>query len=168
MSALRKATSSNGLFIIRGRTLRGTLNSILFILVLATPCFGAEPDSTVVDSAAGRYLAKSAAKAMTRSLLLPGWGQFYNGKRFKGTLIAAAEVGSVVALFVRRDQINNESRPAGQAPKRNFFVLSTIGIVFYSVVDAFVDAHLDDFDWGQLSYGPGRNRKMYLRFHHSF
>lgn len=94
--------------------------------------------------------AKSPTGAMLRSALLPGWGQFYNGKKVKGTLVAAAEVGSVVAFFVRRDQINAEVVPPGQPPKRNFFLFTTIGVVFFSVVDAFVDAHLDGFDWGQL------------------
>ena len=110
---------------------------------------------------------KSPAKAMVRSLLVPGWGQFYNGKKLKGTLVAAAEVGSVVAFFVRRDQINREIRPVGQPPKRNFYLLSTIGIVFYSVVDAFVDAHLDDFDWGQLTYRP-EQRSVVLSLRRSF
>ena len=107
--------------------------------------------------------AKSPTKAMVRSIALPGWGQFYNGKKFKGILVATAEVGSAVAFFVRRDQINKEIRPVGQPPKRNFFLISTLGIVFYSVVDAFVDAHLDGFDWGQLSYEPeGRMLSMYV------
>ncbi len=102
-----------------------------------------------------------------RSLLVPGWGQFYNGKRFKGTFVAVAEISSVVAFFVRRDQINNEVQPVGQPPKRNFFLLSTIGVVFYSVVDAFVDAHLDNFDWGQLAYDP-RNRAVVFRLRRGF
>ena len=111
-----------------------------------------QPDSASVDTL--QATSKSPTTAMIRSLVLPGWGQFYNGKKFKGSLVAAAEVGSVVAFFVRRDQINKEVRPVGEPPKRNFYLLSSIGIVFYSVVDAFVDAHLDDFDWGELTYRP--------------
>jgi hypothetical protein len=122
-------------------------------LVFTTADVGAEPpDST--SAPAVKAVRKSPTKAMIRSLLVPGWGQFYNGKKFKGTFVAAAEIGSAVAFFVRRDQINHEAQLAGQPPKRNFFLLSTLGIVFYSVVDAFVDAHLDDFDWGQLTYHP--------------
>ena len=89
-----------------------------------------------------------------RAKLVPGWGQVYNEKKIKGALVAAAEISSIVAFFMRRDQINSEIVPVGQPPKRNLYLLTTIGIVFYSVVDAFVDAHLDDFDWGQLSYKP--------------
>ena len=60
-----------------------------------------------------------------------------------------------------------EVRPVGQAPKRNFFLLSSLGIVFYSVVDAFVDAHLDGFDWGQLDYKP-ESRTLSLRVSRAF
>ncbi|MBS12157.1 MAG: hypothetical protein CME19_11220 [Gemmatimonadetes bacterium] len=127
--------------------------------------FGEMPDSSKVGS--DEKLKRSPTKAMVRSLVLPGWGQFYSGKKVKGTLVAAAEVGSVVAFFVRRDQINREIRPVGQAPKRNFYLLSTIGIVFYSVVDAFVDAHLDNFDWGELSYSP-TSRAMFFGIRRSF
>jgi hypothetical protein len=112
-------------------------------------------------------VAKSPTKAMARSLALPGWGQFYNGKKFKGTLVAAVEVGSAVAFFIRRYQINKEVEVVGQPPKRNLFLLSTIGVVFYSVVDAFVDAHLDGFDWGQLKYEPER-RVASITLRHTF
>lgn len=123
------------------------------------------PDST--NTAATKQVAKSPTKAMVRSLALPGWGQFYNGKKFKGTLVAVAEVGSAVAFFVRRDQLSKEVSVAGQPPKRNFYLLSTIGVVFYSVVDAFVDAHLDGFDWGQLTYQPER-RTASVTFRRTF
>lgn len=121
----------------------------------------AQPDSPT--KSAPQVKANSPTRAMIRSLALPGWGQFYNGKKLKGSLIAVAEVSSAVAFFVRRDQINDEIPVAGQPPKRNFFLLSTIGVVFYSVVDAFVDAHLDGFDWGQLEYQtPGRKLSLKL------
>ncbi len=66
---------------------------------------------------------------MIRSALIPGGGQFYNEKPVKGILVAAAEIGSVAAFFVRRNQINDEIILPGQAPKRNFFLFSTIGVV---------------------------------------
>ena len=104
---------------------------------------------------------------MIRSLLVPGLGQFYNGKKIKGTLVAVAEIGSVVAFFVRRDQINQEVRQPGETPKRNVYLFTTLGVVFYSVVDAFVDAHLDDFDWGQLEYRPD-SRSVTLKLQRTF
>jgi hypothetical protein len=126
---------------------------ILVVLFLGTaPTYGDVSDSTAVANP--KLVGKSPTKTMIRSLLVPGWGQVYNEKKIKGALVAAAEISSIVAFFVRRDQINSEIVPVGQPPKRNLYLLTTIGIVFYSVVDAFVDAHLDDFDWGQLSYKP--------------
>ena len=91
---------------------------------------------------------------MIRSLVAPGWGQFYNGKKLKGALIATAEVGSAVAFFVRRDQLKDEIRLPGAPPKRNLYLFTTLGVIFYSVIDAFVDAHLDGVDWGDLEVGP--------------
>jgi hypothetical protein len=91
---------------------------------------------------------------MLRSLALPGWGQFYNRRPVKGALIAAAETASAAAFFVRRRQLADEVVPAGQAPKRNLFLLTTIGVLFYSAVDAFVDAHLDGVNWGAVRAGP--------------
>ena len=143
-----------------GRSLKTSFLICAVLLVCAASVHSEESDSTTVQ--VREQEPKSPTKAMARSLMLPGWGQFYNGKRFKGTLIAAAEVGSVVALFIRRDQIDNDVRPLEEPPKRNLFVISTIGIVFYSVVDAFVDAHLDGFDWGQLDYNPSE-RRLFLK-----
>ena len=126
---------------------------VLVVLILGTtPAYGDVPDSSATVNP--KLVGKSPTQAMIRSLLLPGWGQVYNDKKIKGALVATAEISSVVAFFVRRDQISREVVPVGEPPKRNLYLLTTIGIVFYSVVDAFVDAHLDGFDWGQLSYKP--------------
>ena len=144
------------------RVVRSLLSALCVAAFVASGT-DAQSDSTRVEP----QEKKSPTGAMIRSLLVPGWGQFYNGKPIKGTIVAAAEVGSVVAFFVRRDQINSEVRPVGQAPKRNFYLISSLGIVFYSVVDAFVDAHLDEFDWGQLTYRPDQ-RAFVVQLHRTF
>ena len=107
---------------------------------------GAAPDTT--------RQVRSPRRAMLRSLALPGWGQFYNRRVIKGSMIAAAEVGSVAAFFVRRNQINKEWT-ADAPPRRNIYFFTTLGIVFYSMVDAYVDAHLDGVDWGGVEAGVG-------------
>ena len=91
---------------------------------------------------------RSPTGAMLRSLLLPGWGQFYNGRGIKGSLIAAAEVGCAASILL------NGRREPGEQNHRRLFVLSTIGILFYSAVDAYVDAHLDQVDWGAVEVDP--------------
>lgn len=114
------------------------------------PAAAENPDSAAVDSVREGNTARGA---MLRSLALPGWGQFYNRRPIKGSLIAAAQVGSTVAFFVRRDQLNN--RPSVDAtPERNIFLYTTIGLILFSMGDAYVDAHLDQVDWG-APHGSG-------------
>ena len=115
------------------------------------PAEAGEPEKAPFDTT---RQVRSPRRAMLRSLALPGWGQFYNRRVIKGGLIAAAEVGSAGAFFVRRNQINKE-RVVGTPPRRNIYFFSTLGIVFYSMVDAYVDAHLDGVDWGDVEVGPG-------------
>jgi hypothetical protein len=112
------------------------------------------PDSTRVDTAQvdTTVAARSPRGAMLRSMALPGWGQFYNRKYIKGGLFAAAEIGSAVAYFVRRDQIDRET-PPGEARARNVYFFTTIGMVLFSMGDAYVDAHLDAVDWGEIDIG---------------
>ena len=86
--------------------------------------------------------------AVLRSIALPGWGQFYNGKRVKGSIIATAEIASATAWFVRRKQIKDRG-----TQERNLYLFSTIGIVLYSVGDAYVDAHLSRVDWAEVEVG---------------
>ena len=97
--------------------------------------------------------------ALLRSMVLPGWGQFYNGRPIKGSLFAAAEAGSVVAFFVRRNQLNEGTAP-GIEPQRNVYLFSSIGIVLLSMADAYVDAHLDSVDWGEVDLGPGDSGEL--------
>jgi len=110
-------------------------------LVLGSQSAGAADSKT--DSTKS---TRSPRGAMLRSLTLPGWGQFYNGRKIKGSVIAAAELGSVAAYFVRRDQIQRETPPGVTSP-RNVYMFSTIILIFYGVIDAYVDAHLDAVDW---------------------
>lgn len=41
---------------------------------------------------------RTAWKAMSRSLLFPGWGQFYSGRKGMGTLFATVTAGTFIAL----------------------------------------------------------------------
>ena len=97
---------------------------------------------------------RSPKGAMLRSLALPGWGQFYNGRVVKGGIVAAAEVGSAAAFFVRRRRIDREAE-ADATERRNVYFFTTIGAVLYSMIDAYVDAHLDAVDWGGVQVEPG-------------
>ncbi len=101
--------------------------------------------------------------AVLRSIALPGWGQFYNGKRVKGSVIATAEIASAIAWVVRRKQIKDQG-----TQERNLYLFSTIGIVLYSVGDAYVDAHLSRVDWAEVEAGIDENGAAKLRLKFKF
>ena len=115
---------------------------ILALFFASVPSWSAEsqPDSLASD--------RRVRGAVLRSIALPGWGQFYNGKRVKGSIIATVEVASAIAWAVRRKQIKDRG-----TQERNLYLFSTIGIVLYSVGDAYVDAHLSRVDWAEVEVG---------------
>ncbi len=107
---------------------------------------------------------KSPFGALVRSVVFPGGGQFYNKKTLKGSIVFAAESGFLVAAIVewkRRDQHqrNFERLPPSSPNKawefelygyyrdmRNTHLWCVAGIVFFSMLDAYVDAHLYNFE----------------------
>ena len=130
------------------------------MLTWVGPAAAESPDSAAVDSVRD---VRSPRGAMLRSLALPGWGQFYNRRPIKGSLIAAAQVSSTVAFFVRRNQLNN--RPSADATlERNVFLYATIGLILFSMGDAYVDAHLDQVDWGEPHGSGEEGLEFRLRF----
>ncbi len=89
---------------------------------------------------------------MLRSLAVPGWGQLYNGKWFKALLVVAAQ-GTLISLAVYYDGIADDF-PV-QSNEREFY-LDRRNLMFWlmgatkllSMLDAYIDAHLYDFDTG--------------------
>ena len=125
---------------------------ILALFFASGPSWSAESQPDTLSS------HRRVRGAVLRSIALPGWGQFYNGKRVKGSVIATAEVASAIAWVVRRKQIKDRGTPA-----RNLYLFSTIGIVLYSVADAYVDAHLSRVDWAEVEAGIDENGAAKLR-----
>jgi hypothetical protein len=103
------------------------------------------PDS---DSIGVNLRKKNPTGAMLRSLIFPGWGQFYNGKYLKAALAFAVET-SLVATAVYWNQqavkATEDERLFYQHNRNtaNWWLAATILI---SMFDAYVDAHLSDFD----------------------
>ncbi len=126
---------------------------VLAALLSVSPSWAQETETAGADTT--RHV-RSPTGAMLRSLALPGWGQFYNGRAVKGGVIATAEVGSAVAFFV--DRFRN-----GGTSNRNPFLISTFAILFYSVADAYVDAHLDAVVWIDVEDSAQSRMKMKLR-----
>ena len=68
---------------------------------------------------------------------IPGLGQLYNEKYFKF-------IGLLSAEFYAINKFNN-LRQQGNITKRNTYGWWIIGLYFYGVLDAYVDAHLSSF-----------------------
>ena len=138
--------------------------ALIFALFFASlqPASGAEspPDTLSAKPQASKGRVRGA---VLRSVMLPGWGQFYNGKRVKGSVIATVEVASAVAWVVRRKQIKDRGIQA-----RNIYFFSTIGIVLYSIADAYVDAHLSRVNWAEVEAGVDENGAAKLRLKVAF
>ena len=145
---------------------RRVSKSLALIFALIVTCLqassGAEspPDSLAVKPKEDEGRVRGA---VLRSIALPGWGQFYNGKRVKGSVIATVEVASAVAWAVRREQIKDRGIQA-----RNIYLFSTIGIALYGIADAYVDAHLSRVNWAEIEAGVDENGAAKFRLKVAF
>lgn len=87
--------------------------------------------------------------AMLRSIFVPGWGQFYNEKKFKAVVISGTEVALVINAFVQNQLAINAVTTLDKEfyiNNRNMSYWWLVGVVLYSAIDAYVDAHLFNFD----------------------
>ena len=92
---------------------------------------------------------KNPTGAMLRSIVVPGWGQFYNGKWLKGLVIAGAEVGFITNAIVLNKwahEATTEEEFLYYIDNRNLSFWLLGATILYSMADAYVDAHLFGFD----------------------
>ncbi|MDM7926956.1 MAG: DUF5683 domain-containing protein, partial [bacterium] len=94
---------------------------------------------------------KSPRGALIRSAVLPGWGQWYNGARWKTGLVAAAAAGLAANIVIQNrraaDSITEDER-AFYENSRNLTWWWVVGLYGLTLADAYVDAHLWHFDTG--------------------
>jgi len=94
----------------------------------------------------------SPTKAFVLSLVLPGGGQFYNGAYLKGGLFALGEGTLAYGVYWGQSRMSeakrelDETRYTSSRRSRNDFIWGLIGLVFLSSLDAYVDAHLKEFE----------------------
>jgi hypothetical protein len=101
------------------------------------------------DSAHANPKKKSPTGAMLRSLLVPGWGQFYNGKYFKAALVLGAETGLIATAIYwnqKASHANNQIDRRFYQRNRNTANWWLAGTILLSMLDAYIDAYLSDFD----------------------
>lgn len=110
-------------------------------------------------------MQKSAWGAVARSAVLPGWGQFYNESYWKIPIVWGA-IGYLGYNWADRNKLYkeyrdlynqefelNKTKNASYQELREFYrdqrdlLAVFIGLAYFlNLVDAFVDAHLFDFD----------------------
>ena len=89
--------------------------------------------------------------ALNKALLFPGIGQLYNEQKVKGYTLIAAEIFSLWSFNENRKKYKNYDQNDSNSQEyylreRNRFAWIAIGLYFYGILDAVVEAHLDEFD----------------------
>lgn len=109
-----------------------------------------------------RRLIQTPTKALLKSMLIPGWGQFGNKKPFKALLFAGMDTWMILSAVhhgKKADDLFNQfestddldlrrqyySMYLSSKDKRNKFTWFAVIISFISMFDAYVDAHLSGY-----------------------
>ena len=103
----------------------------------------AENDSVVVKK------TKSPTGAMIRSMIFPGLGQWYNEKKLKALLVLGVESGIVINSIVQNQWVQESVTDLEREyyiNNRNLSNWTLVVAILVSMLDAYVDAHLFDFD----------------------
>jgi hypothetical protein len=138
-----------------------------------------EPDETVEEPRRPEPVG-----ALWRSGVIAGWGQFYNEKYIKGIILFGLEALTVYGIVYYADAAAYELRRMDElglpddvmspsleelVAERDYHqdlyenyrvdyethVWLTVLVVVYSMLDAYVDAHLADFETGEELGEPG-------------
>lgn len=146
------------------------------IFIMQSAAFCQKPDSTIIIK------KKNPTGALFRSVFVPGWGQFYNKKYIKATIIAGVEIYLMNQVYThwhkadlhRKHFTNAFDRPEYQASefalynkeldRRGYASWFLAATIFYSMFDAYVDAQLSDFDQPDKAFsfylGPGEDQDV--------
>lgn len=146
------------------------IKALLAFLFFSVTLFAqVEQDSSSIVQKADTSLfvmQKSPWGAVGRSALLPGWGQIYNESYWKVPIFLGAFGGFLYGWSFYNDQYwkyaglyqdsITESNPNGDSglrqdrdfyrDERDTFMIYLVLTYFLNLVDAYVDAHLFDFD----------------------
>ena len=126
---------------------------------------GTEAD-TVRVAAHPQHWSDQPRFVMARSLIVPGWGQFYNHAWIKGVAVAGTETWFIVTLVQDKNALDDlqseidDARNDGDKPRYADAVsryndrLDTFvahqwlfgAVLAYALIDAYVDAHFRNFD----------------------
>jgi len=140
---------------------------LLFCLLASARAQDVAPKAAVADS-----LARDARIAMASSLAFPALGQLYTGGRLRSLSVYALEtwcLGNILREGFREDLLRRRAsglaasetwrgRDAqellaladGHRKRKKDFIWRLMPIMIYSLMDAYVSAHLYDFDTSDL------------------
>lgn len=125
------------------------LGCLSLIFVIDTSTAQTAQDSTRIDTTENLRWMPSPKSAMIRSLLFPGWGQWYNGKKLKAALAFATETGIIGTAIYWNNQAKQTSDnllKEQYIEYRNSSYWFLAAAILLSMGDAYVDAHLAGFD----------------------
>ena len=123
------------------------LVKISLLLLFLTNLFGQQK----MDFRTEEEQLKDPQIALNKALLFPGMGQLYNEQKVKGYTLIAAEIFSLWSFNENRKKYKNYDQNYSNSQEyylreRNRFAWIAIGLYFYGILDAVVEAHLDEFD----------------------
>ena len=144
------------------------------LLLFSSVSFSQNADSLYTDSSlsdSGFVMQKSPMGALLRSAVLPGWGQFYNESYWKIPIVWGVSAWFIYVWSDRNDKYQyyrdlynkslDESSDGISSYKtyrdfyrddRDLFAIYLGLTYFLNLIDAYVDAHLFDFDVGLNQY----------------
>lgn len=155
-----------------------TVAALLFVQLLPLAQLDALSDSTVSNATVSDTVGSSSISvrpdssarltprgALWRSALIPGWGQLSMGHPFKAALffgVGTAWLSAATSEGLRVGDATTALQRQDRAARRNTRVLYYVLTATLAGIDAYVDAHLEDFDidTGPLDVagGPGSAR----------
>jgi len=159
-----------------------TIVILLFIIPEISAQNKHPKDSVTNEKDTVFVMQKSPWGAVLRSAVLPGWGQFYNESYWKIPVIWGGTAALVLGwidrnkLTVQYRDLYSESIRNGTPDEsykrlrefykdqRDLFAVLTGLAYFLNLVDAYVDAHLFDFDISEneITRAPELNVKFYF------
>lgn len=149
------------------------IKSFLFVILLTVILYGQEPSNNSSPQDTVFVMEKSPWGAVLRSAILPGFGQFYNESYWKipiiwgiGALLVSGWVHNNGLYKENRDlfiesgnEIYRQRRDFYRDQRDNFTIYLVITYLL-NLVDAYVDAHLFDFQVDDY-FGSGTIRMNY-------
>jgi len=165
--------------------LKKIIINILLFLIFSAVSVNAQLNNRIKNSTQDSVfvMSKSPWGAVLRSAILPGWGQFYNESYWKIPVIWGG-IGALAYGWVDRNKLTvkyrdlyNKSLLESENGKseykqlrefykdqRDLFAVFMGLAYFLNLVDAYVDAHLFDFDVSKNKTTNQTEFRIRLRF----